>query len=370
MFENTREGFEKLLFHTDILMRRHALQKCVFGMEPTADYHKPLGEYLIGMDHMVVFVAGSAVRKNRELLDGRWDKNDTKDAANIADLVCQGKCLFYDHPSPGIGELRTLLSLKRRLKKEEHSLAVRIRNHLIAQYFPELDPYYTCGEEPAVVRWCIDPREVSTLSLQEFSRMVSSRNGGEKQRRRLGEIHAIAASSIGCSVTPGVSYEAGLLVDTVRKTKEMVRETDESIASVCSSFPEYPCLMSIPGFDPDVSAKVLGALGDPRRFENHRQVLKLAGLDLSGDRSGKRSDVPVVISKRGKADLRYAIYQAAMVASSKNPVFMKYFTDRMAGRQRERGIGKRIRVKMAAKMLVIAWTLMKRKEMFDPGCIK
>ncbi|MBP7528739.1 MAG: IS110 family transposase [Syntrophorhabdaceae bacterium] len=210
---------------------------------------------------------------------------------------------------------------------------------------------------------------MSTLSLQEFSRMVSARNGGEKQRRRLGEIHAIAASSIGCSVTPGVSYEAGLLVDTVRKTKEMVRETDERIASVCSSFPEYPCLMSIPGFGPDVSAKVLGALGDPHRFENHRQVLKLAGLDLSGDRSGKRSDVPVVISKRGKADLRYALYQAAMVASSKNPVFMKYFTDRMAGRQRERGIGKRIRVKMAAKMLVIAWTLMKRKKMFDPGCI-
>jgi len=369
VFENTREGFEKLLFHTDILMRRHALKKVVFGMEPTADYHKPLGEYLTGMDHTVVLVAGGAVRKNRELLDGRWDKNDTKDAANIADLVCQGKCLFYDHPSPKIRELRMLLSLKRRLKKEEHSLTVRIRNHLIAQYFPELDPYYTCGEGPAVVRWCIDPREVSTLSLQEFSRMVSARNGGEKQRRRLGEIHAIAASSIGCSVTPGVSYEAGLLVDTVRKTKEMVRETDERIASVCSFLPEYPCLMSIPGFGPDVSAKVLGALGDPRRFENHRQVLKLAGLDLSGDRSGKRSDVPVVISKRGKADLRYALYQAAMVASSKNPVFMKYFTDRMAGRQRERGIGTRIRVKMAAKMLVIAWTLMKRKEMFDPGCI-
>lgn len=86
VFENTREGFEKLLFHTDILMRRHALRKVVFGMEPTADYHKPLGEYLIRMDHMVVLVAGGAVRKNRELLDGRWDKNDTKDAANIADL--------------------------------------------------------------------------------------------------------------------------------------------------------------------------------------------------------------------------------------------------------------------------------------------
>jgi len=27
-------------------------------------------------------------------LDGRWDTNDTRDAANVADLVSQGKCLF------------------------------------------------------------------------------------------------------------------------------------------------------------------------------------------------------------------------------------------------------------------------------------
>jgi len=36
-----------------------------------------------------VLVAGSAVSKNRELLDGRWDKHDVKDAANVADLLSQ-----------------------------------------------------------------------------------------------------------------------------------------------------------------------------------------------------------------------------------------------------------------------------------------
>jgi hypothetical protein len=38
---------------------------------------------------MVVLVSGVAVKPNRELLDGRWDKHDTKDAANIADLISQ-----------------------------------------------------------------------------------------------------------------------------------------------------------------------------------------------------------------------------------------------------------------------------------------
>jgi transposase len=41
-----------------------------------------------------VYVSNVAVKRNRELLDGRWDKNDKKDAANVADLVGQGKCQY------------------------------------------------------------------------------------------------------------------------------------------------------------------------------------------------------------------------------------------------------------------------------------
>ena len=106
VFDNTKEGFEHLVFHADTLSTRHDLTKAVFGMEPTSDYHKPLGEYLITQGRMVVLVGGPAVKKNRELLDGRWDKNDTKDAANVADLITQGKCLFYELPSADLRELQ------------------------------------------------------------------------------------------------------------------------------------------------------------------------------------------------------------------------------------------------------------------------
>jgi len=45
---------------------------------------------------------------------------------------------------------------------------------------------------------------------------------------------------------------------------------------------------------------------------------------------------------------------------------MTYYTNKLRGRQREKGIGTKMRVKLAAKLLVIAWTLMKKKETFDP----
>ena len=86
VFSNDYEGFTKLLDQAEALRVRHSLKKVVYGMEPTANYHKPLGEYLIHLGRSVVLVSGVTVKQNRESLDGRWDKHDVKDSANVADL--------------------------------------------------------------------------------------------------------------------------------------------------------------------------------------------------------------------------------------------------------------------------------------------
>ena len=176
VFENNLEGFRKLLERSEAVKAQNALSKVVFGIEPTGNYHKPLGAHLIRCGRHVVLVTGKAVKNNRELLDGRWDKNDTKDAANVADLVSRGKCLYYDYPSGSINQLRQLLSLRRRLKKEEHSLRMRIRNNLLAQYFPELDRFYSACESEtlAIVRWCLDPGTIAGMEFDEFFLMVTS----------------------------------------------------------------------------------------------------------------------------------------------------------------------------------------------------
>ncbi len=161
IFDNTIEGFEKLLDQVNALQMTQGLPKVVFGLEPTVDYHKPLGEHLIKCGQMIVLVSGVAVKRNRELLYGRWDKHDAKDSANVADLIAQGKCQFYEYPEMWLRDLRSLLSLKRKLKKQEHSYRVRIRNHLLAQYFPELDRFSNRPEVESIVRWCLDPSRIA-----------------------------------------------------------------------------------------------------------------------------------------------------------------------------------------------------------------
>ncbi len=373
VFDNDLEGFRKLLERAEALQVQHGLDKVVFGLEPTGNYHKPLGEHLIRCGELVVLVGGVAVSRNRELLDGRWDSNDTKDAANVADLILQGKCMFYEFPALALRDMRELLSLKRCLKRQEHGCRVRIRNGLVAQYHPELDRYlgHPGQETLAIVKWCLDPSVMAGLEFEVFEKRVTTRDGGMRQRRRLEEIWRTAVESVGCEMGEGAQFEGQMLVENLKRVREEIREVAEKIERICLCFPEYPCLLSIPGFGPDISAQVLGAIGDPHRFQCAKQVLKMAGLDLGADRSGKTSEkARPVISKRGRAYLRYALYQAALVGAIHNEHLRRYYTNKLVGRQGERGIHTKMRVKLSAKLLVIAWTLMKKREVFDPKYLK
>jgi transposase len=374
VFDNCRQGFETLRELARDLQNQHGLVEAVYGLEPTASYHKPLAEHLIRQGEHVVYVSNVAVARNREMLDGRWDKNDKKDAANVADLVGQGRCLYYDVPEERVRELRSLIAFRIRLKKQEHALRMRLRNNVFAQYFPELDRLYMRAGQPddlilAIAEHCLDPREIAGMEFESFLKLISRRKIRIEQETRLRQIWKSASDSIGCQVNEAARWEAKSLVAQLKALRETLKDHEQRMNEVARQFPEYPCLLSIPGFGPIVSAMVLAAIGDATRFGNHQQILRLAGLDLCASRSGNSSDsAKPVISKQGKAALRYALVQAAMVAAAKNPTVRTYFSKLLKGREFERGINLKMKVKLAAKMLVIAWTLMKRNETFKPSC--
>jgi transposase len=372
IFENNINGFSRLLKTVEAVKVQNGLSKIVYGVEPTGNYHKPLARHLIRCDCNVVLVTGQAVKYNRQILNGRWDKNDTKDAANIADLVSRGKCLYYDCPEQSIIDIRVLLSLRRRMKKEEHSLRMRIRNNLLAQYFPELDKFYSACESEtlSIVSWCLTPDTIATMEFGEFFQMVTRTRRGIAQTLRLRKIHGLAVESIGCPMGSASEYEAELLVEKLKQVRSHIKETNNLIEEFCLKFSEYSYLLTIPGFGPYISARVLASIGDPFRFKNQKQLIKMSGYDLSANRSGTTSDKAIpVISKKGNSELRYALYQAAKVAAANVDLFRTYFTKLLRGRERERGIKTKMCVKLAAKMLVIAWTLMKKREVFNPDYI-
>ncbi len=373
IFDNSIQGFKAVLDLADNLMTQHGLKRSVYGVEPTASYHKPLAEHLIRRGEQVVYVSNVAVKKNRALLDGRWDKNDTKDAANIADLVGQGRCQFYDLAEDDMRELRSLLAYRARLKKQEHALRMRIRNNLLAQYFPELDKQMPQGGQDGLILDIIAqgfaPAQIANMSFEAFRQQHHLNMRHVVQEKKLRSIWEVSQESVGCALPDSAAWEGRMLVEQLRQTRQIKHELEAQLKEVAQRFPAYHRLLTIPGFGPIISAMTLAAIGDANRFTSRKQVLRLAGLDLSASRSGKKSNSAIpVISKQGKAGLRYALFQAATIASYKDAAIRNYFTHLIKGRELERGIKMKMRVKLAAKLLVVAWTLMKRNEVFDPGC--
>jgi transposase len=230
-----------------------------------------------------------------------------------------------------------------------------------------MDQHFGSVASLNVVSRCLDPSLISLMEYDAFCRMVSPGKTNLAQQKRLTQIWREAKQSIGCSVGAAVSVEGQIMVAGLQRVRETIKTIEEKIEDICLTFPEYSFLLTIPGFGPDVSSKVLAAIGDPDRFTSGKQVLKMAGLDLCANRSGKTSQgATPVISKHGKGYLRYALYQAAIISSLNNKDFISYHTNKIKGREREKGINTKMRVKLATKLLIIAWTLMKKKEPFDP----
>jgi transposase len=151
-------------------------------------------------------------------------------------------------------------------------------------------------------------------------------------------------------------FEAQVLVEKILQVQKEIKDTQQLIEMISQQFMEYHLLLTIPEFGPYVASLILAVIGDAWRFGSAKQILKMAGFDLSAVRSGKSSKETVpVMSQKGNATLRYGVYQAVFIASTRNIDFVEYYTNTLRGQERERGIKTKIQVKLAAKMLVIVY---------------
>jgi len=81
---------------------------------------------------------------------------------------------------------------------------------------------------------------------------VTTRDRGLGQRQRLEAIWSKAVDSVGCEMGEGAQFGGRMMVDALRGVREEIREVSGQIERICLGFPEYECLLSIPGFGPDV----------------------------------------------------------------------------------------------------------------------
>jgi transposase len=110
------------------------------------------------------------------------------------------------------------------------------------------------------------------------------------------------------------------------KFEELEVKLDELLEQI----PHVKPLLAIKGIGRDSIAGFLAEVGDIERYRHPKQIIKLAGLNLKENTSGKHKG-QTKITKRGRKRLRALLFRVMMPLVAKNRAFKalhQYYTKR------------------------------------------
>jgi transposase len=332
---NTTRGFAQLWTRIQQAQRATGCREVVCGLEPTGTYHEAVATFLETQGADVVLVSSAVAYWNRRTQDGTWDKHDRKDAANCADLLEQGKVLFYSQPDGPLAELRRLVKCLRRARAELAACKARWRTTLRPSLAPmgEPLPNRLRAELPAV--------------LQGWERPAPGRPAVAKGRVALGL--ATACADLGAQVTA---------------VQARIATIERALTPLAERLSAYALLRTIPGIGPTVGAILLAEIGDVGWYTQFSQLRKLAGLDIVRVQSGQFAG-QARISKCGRSLLRWALYHAAM-GIARTAAGRARLAALKAKRHGDRYAGFKAIVELAAKVLRIVWGVWRSGTPYDP----
>lgn len=186
--------------------------------------------------------------------------------------------------------------------------------------------------------------------------------------KRAAQLIEAAKASIGVDYG---EYAARFKIQKLMEELELISsqlevlETEMAETLKKTEISEY--LLSITGMGVVSLATCLGELGDPLRFEDARQMSRLAGYNLIEDSSGKNKS-GTCISKRGRKNLRSVLYQISltMVATNKE---MRQLYDYLKTREDNPLKKMQALVVISKKVLTLIFTLSKKKEYYQPELV-
>lgn len=332
-FSNSMEGFNSFYNTVVELMQKNNLEEAMVGIEPTGHYWFDLGQFMSGKNIRFVMVNPHHVNKSKELDDNSPSKNDRKDPRVIAGLVRDGRYFYSYMPTGVYAELRNA-SNRRFVLVEEQTRAKNRLQKWIAVYFPEYKGIYTHIDSKGgllVLKHAATPDEIVSLGVDGIIQIWKSEKLRGNGRKKAMEIVNAAMNSIGLKngLTEARMEIQDLIEDYELHTKRLER-VNGLIKELCLQIKHVDKLLEIKGIGITTVAGFIAEVGDITRFNDTKELQKLAGLELVADSSGKHKGKSR-ISKRGRKRLRYLLFEAAISVMGKNEEFRQiheYYTTR------------------------------------------
>ena len=352
-FSNDEEGFMAFKNWMNDIAEKYDKEVVIPGMEPTGHYWFGLGMFLQDMGMRPVHVNPHHVKKSKELDDNNPNKNDRKDPKTIAALVNEGRFSYPYIPSGIYAEIRNLSNLRFQTQEQ----ITRIKNRIarwFSIYFPEYKEVY--GNLDAlsgmmILKLAPLPMDIVKLGVDGVNKIW--RDAKLRAEHSIGSQEAPEAARV----------ELQILLSDYEMYNHRMDDLMQTIEEKLYEIPYIDKLLEIKGIGMITICGFIAEVGDIRRFDNPKQLQKLAGYAIVSNDSGKHNGESH-ISYRGRKRLRYVLYEAAISLIGKNAEFKEihhYY------RTRERNPLKKMQsvIAVACKVIRIFYAILTKGIAYD-----
>lgn len=333
--ENTRHGFNKLLERARYRMTMVKANGIMFAIEAGGRYWRPLAYFLDDNGIPFRLISPFTLKRRREGDDINRQKNDYHDAATAGELLRTGAFTETRLAEGSYALLREAYHTYHRLGKEI-TRASNLLGALLDGVFPEfcsVFPNIDCKTALAVLEAYPLPEIIAAMTLDEFRDAMLTRFRGKRiLRKKLSAIHAVACDSIGVRAgSSTVAREILMVVERLRLLRRQQEDTERSIISIEESLPESKLILSINGIGRITAAGLLGELGPINKYNNAKQLVKMAGINPTQSESAGKNRGRTPMSKKGRPLLRHCLWEACPGLIRCNACFKSWF-ERVVGR--------------------------------------
>ncbi len=366
VFHNDQEGLTKLVTWMKELGQAHGKTDIIFGIEPTGHYWFALAAFLQDQGIQVVIVNPHHVNKTKELEDNSPTKSDYKDAKVIAKLIRDGNYSEPKLPTKEFAELRILMNLREKVSDSLTQVKSRIGNWF-DRFFPEYTSVFKDWSGKAsllTLRTFALPADIVAKGARDVLvhwKTEVKRGVGIKRAEAL---YAAATASIG--LTEGIvaaRVELSILLAQFDLFNEQLEAIMAQVEEILEGIPGTTEMLTIPGIGILTVAGFLAEVGDLNTYDHGQQIIRLAGLNLMENSSGKRKG-QTGITKRGRSRLRALLYRAIMPMVAKNAEFQalhRYFTTRGQNPLKK----KQSLIALCGKLIRVLYTLGTKQRVYN-----
>jgi len=360
-FSNTSDGADALLYKLFSYSSNTA--DFEIGMEATGHYWLSVYSFLYGkgfLIHVINPIQTDGWRKGVEI---RKRKNDIIDSILIADLIRYGQFVESRLSDEDIFSLRNLTRFRSYLVESISDLKRKVVC-VLDQVFPEYQYIFsnifgkTSKEILCQFSSPIDFESVSADALAQLLTQLSRQKVGAEKAKQL---KSAASNSFGITFAKdSFSFQLRALIEQISFIEQQVKDTEREISRLMEKLGSP--ITTITGIGNVTGATIIGEIGDISKFSSPRKLVAFAGIDASVSQSGEYEATHNVMSKRGSPYLRKAIFQAAMIASFKDPVLSAFYKKKRAeGKHHLTCIGA-----VSRKMCYIIYAVLRNNQPYVP----